>query len=125
GEQRDRAARAPAGALGDELAHRLAEIAGRLAEVVGAPEPRQRGPPRRAQQPALERGGQLVQIEVRHEQGVAELVLEVPFAAGEAAVAHRALVERAPHSDAPNGAQAARALRTPSSWKPHPQYAPQ
>ena len=54
---------------------------------------------------------QLTQVEVDHEQAVAELAPR----RSEAAVADGADVEGAPHSETPNGAHASRALRTPSS----------
>ncbi len=91
-------------------AHRLCQIA--VAEVVGAAEPRERRVARGAQQAAVEHAGQLVQVEVGHEEAVAELV---PDRTPEAAVPDGPLVERAPHSVTPNGSHAATALRTPSS----------
>ena len=117
-EQADRAGRAPSGPLRDELADALGEVAGGVAEVVGAAEPGERGVAGRAEQPAAERPRQLVQVEVGHEQAVAELVAHRP---AEPAVTDGALIQGAPHSPTPNGSQAASALRAPSSWKPQPQ----
>ena len=60
-------------------------------EVVRAAEPRRRRPPRRPQRHAVEHLRQLGEVQVRHVQAVAELVLDrlVP------AVPHPALVQRA------------------------------
>ena len=60
-------------------------------EVVRAPKPRRGRPPRRPQRHAVEHLRQLVEVEVAHEQAVAELVLDRLVAA----VPDPALVERA------------------------------
>ncbi len=111
-----------AGALRDERAHGVGERLRRVAEVVGAAEAHEPRPTR--DEPPAEQAGKLVEVDVEQRQAMAELAL----ADREAAVADRALVDRAAraHSASPPSVSATRtALATPSSWKPQPQYAPQ
>ena len=112
-----------------------------VTQVIGTPEPCDRRPSTRPQPTPRENSLQLREVQIHHEDAIGKLVLP-GFVAP---VAHRTQVDRAApcrvprrlvrwtrrdigggcHSETPKCSATRTPLRTPSSWNPKPQYAPQ
>ena len=130
GEQPDGAGGAVPNPVGDQAARRILERLARVAEEVRRAKPRGGRTTGRPEGELVEDLGQLRQVEQRHEDAIAEPVLD----RAQPAVHHPPLVDRGLPAHAASACAAActpsdsatrRADQTPSSWKPQRQYAPQ
>ena len=112
------------GPLFDQLADAIVQWASGIAQIVGASKPRDSWPARRPDTASSEQRIEFGEVHIHHKQAITKRM----FHRIDPSMLHNTFVETASHVRVSFGmrdSHTRKALTTPSSWKPLPQYAPQ